>query len=76
MATVECTFWFNVLKAKFFPSASQEEKDKAEEFLEGIRGAMKGYRNVWLTNYHRYYGAHLWGLGYGGLDGLDPELRK
>ena len=73
MATVESTFWFKVLKAKFFPSVSQEEQEQADQFLETIRGAVKGYRKVWLRNYNRYYGAHLWGLGYGGLDGLDPQ---
>jgi hypothetical protein len=70
MATVESTFWFNVIKAKFFPSAEADEQAKAEEFLGSIRDAVKGYRKVWMSNYGRYYGAHLWGLGYGGLDGL------
>lgn len=73
MVTVESTFWFNVLKAKFFPSASEVERQQAEDFLERIASAVKGYRAVWMRNYHRYYGAHLWGLGYGGLDGLDDE---
>ena len=70
MATVETTFWFNVLRARFFPRASGEEKSDDEELLHRLRGAMKGYRHVWMRNYGRYYGAYLWGLGYGGLDGL------
>ncbi|KAH7394377.1 hypothetical protein BKA66DRAFT_456206 [Pyrenochaeta sp. MPI-SDFR-AT-0127] len=74
MATVESTFWFNVLKAKFFPSASEAEKEIAEEFLERIGVAVKGYRKVWMKNYGRYYGAHLWGVGYGGLDGLEDDV--
>ena len=74
MATVESTFWFNVIKAKFFPSASAEEKEKADEFLDTIQAAASGYRLVWMRNYNRYYGAHLWGLGYGGLDGLDSDV--
>jgi hypothetical protein len=70
MATVETTFWFNVLRAKFFPRASDEEKSEDEELLHRLRDAMKGYRYVWMRNYGRYYGAYVWGLGYGGLDGL------
>jgi hypothetical protein len=73
MATVETTFWVSVLKAKFIPSASEEEKEKAEEWLTAIRAAVKGYRAVWMLNYGRYYGSHVWGLGYGGLDGLTGE---
>jgi hypothetical protein len=70
MATVETTFWFNVLKAKFFPSTSVEEQQKAEQLLNDVRSAIKGYRGVWMGNYGRYYGVYLWGLGYGGLNGL------
>ncbi|CAO2657897.1 Nn.00g071570.m01.CDS01 [Neocucurbitaria sp. VM-36] len=73
MATVESTFWFSVIKAKFFPSTSEEDKQKADEFLDRIGSAVKGYRKVWMRNYGRYYGAHLWGVGYGGLDGLEDE---
>ncbi|KAI4622766.1 uncharacterized protein J4E87_006333 [Alternaria ethzedia] len=70
MATVETTFWFHVLRAKFFPRASAEEQEKADALLQRLSEAMKNYRHVWMTNYNRYYGAHVWGLGYGGLDGL------
>ncbi|KAI4921048.1 hypothetical protein J4E85_009163 [Alternaria conjuncta] len=70
MATVETTFWFHVLRAKFFPRASAEEQEKADALLERLGEAMKNYRHVWMRNYGRYYGAHVWGLGYGGLDGL------
>ncbi|KAI4680276.1 uncharacterized protein J4E84_007924 [Alternaria hordeiaustralica] len=71
MATVETTFWFYVLRAKFFPRASAEEQEKADALLQRLSEAMKNYRHVWMTNYNRYYGAHMWGLGYGGLDGLE-----
>jgi hypothetical protein len=70
MATVETTFWFHVLRAKFFPRASQEEQQKADALLDRVNDAFKGYRHVWLANYGRYYAAYMWGLGYGGLDGL------
>jgi len=70
MATVETTFWYHVLRAKFFPRASAEEQDKADALLQRLSEAMKNYRHVWMANYNRYYGAHVWGLGYGGLDGL------
>lgn len=73
MATVESTFWFKVLKAKFLPLASEEQRQKADQFLEDIKGAVKGYRKVWMSNYGRYYGAYAWGLSYGGLDGLKDE---
>ena len=74
MVTVESAFWLNVLRAKFFSSASEEEKEKADEFLGSVRGAISGYRKVWMGNYGRYYGAYVWGLGYGGLDGFSDEL--
>jgi len=70
MATVETTFWYHVLRAKFFPRASAEEQEKADALLQRLNEAMKKYRHVWMANYNRYYGAHVWGLGYGGLDGL------
>ncbi|KAI4688947.1 hypothetical protein J4E81_007664 [Alternaria sp. BMP 2799] len=70
MATVETTFWYHVLRAQFFPRASAEEQDKADALLQRLSEAMKNYRHVWMANYNRYYGAHVWGLGYGGLDGL------
>jgi|TARA_R110002003_G_scaffold112_9_gene9610 hypothetical protein len=63
MATVESTFWYNVLKAKFFPSKSEEEKEKAEQFLENIKGAVTGYRAAWMGNYRRYYEGYVWGVG-------------
>ena len=70
MATVESTFWFNVLRAKFFPSTSLEQKKKNDEFLENIGDAIRGYRRVYVRNYGRYYGAYVWGVDYGGLDGM------
>ena len=73
MATVETTFWFHVLRAKFYPRASAEEQDKADALLERLGEAMKNYRHVWMANYNRYHGAHVWGLGYGGLDELDDD---
>jgi hypothetical protein len=63
MATVESTFWYNVLKAKFFPSKLEEEKEKAEQFLENIKGAVIGYRAAWMVNYRRYYEGYVWGVG-------------
>lgn len=71
MATAESTFWFNVIKAKYFPSSREEDQEKAEQFLEDFRAAVRGYRAVWMRNYGRYYGAYTWGLGYGGLDALE-----
>ena len=73
MATVEITFWYHVLRAKFFPRASVEEQEKADALLQRLSEAMKNYRHVWMANYNRYYGAYVWGLGYGGLDGLDDD---
>lgn len=70
MALVETTFWVNVLEAKFFPSGSEEERAKSDDFLQDLRLVVKGYRAVWMRNYGRYYGAYLFGVGYGGLDGL------
>jgi hypothetical protein len=71
MATVETTFWLNVIKAKYFPTTSAEAQEKAEEFLEDLRAVIKDYRAVWLRNYKRYYSGYIWGAGYGGLDGFD-----
>ena len=68
MATVESTFWYNVAKAKWFPSAAEEEKEKAEQLLRNLQTAVKGFRVAWMKNYQRYYGSYIWGLGYGGLD--------
>ena len=74
MATVETTFWFHVLRAKFFPRASAEEQEKADALLARLNEAMRNYRYVWMANYNRYYSAYMWGLGYGGLDGLDSDM--
>ncbi|KAF2820689.1 hypothetical protein CC86DRAFT_116650 [Ophiobolus disseminans] len=63
MATVESTFWFNVIKAKCFPSSSPGDKEEAEEFLANLRGALEGYKAAWMTNYGRYYGGYVWGVG-------------
>ena len=73
MATAESTFWFNVVRAKYFPPQAVEEKEEADRFLQDLRNAVKSYRSVWLANYNRYYGAYAWGLGYGGLDGLSTS---
>jgi hypothetical protein len=75
MATVETTFWLHVLRAKFFPRASDEERSEDDELLLRLRDAMKSYSYVWMRNYGRYYGAYVWGVGYGGLGGLDDEQQ-
>ncbi|KAF2128017.1 hypothetical protein P153DRAFT_386990 [Dothidotthia symphoricarpi CBS 119687] len=75
MAAVETTFWLSVARAKFFPATSEEAKQHDAELLERIRGAIKGYRQVWMRNYGRYYGAYQWGLEYGGLDGLENKRQ-
>lgn len=59
LATAESTFWFNVIRAKFF---AKEDDVKSQEFLERVKEAVKGYRYVWLPNYRRYYEAHMWGI--------------
>ena len=74
MATVETTFWYHVLRAKFFSRSSAEEQDRADAFLARLNEAMRNYRHVWTANYGRYYGAYMWGLGYGGLDCLDSDM--
>ena len=71
MAAAETTFWLNVVKAKYFPSSRADEKEKDEHLLESLQAAVKGFRAVWLTNYGKYYGTYIWGLGYGGLDAPD-----
>ena len=71
MATAESTFWFNVIKAKYFPSVREKEKEKDEQFLRYLGAAVKGYKAVWVRNYGRYYGSYTWGLDYGGLDELE-----
>lgn len=70
MATVESTFWFYVLRAKFFPRTAQADRQQDDELLDSFKRAVTGFRQAWIGNYQRYYGAHLWGLGYGGLDSL------
>jgi hypothetical protein len=71
MATAETTFWLSVIRAKYFPSSYAEEERKAEQLLESLQAAVKGFRAVWLTNYGKYYGAYTWGIEYGGLDAAD-----
>ncbi|USP79107.1 uncharacterized protein yc1106_06381 [Curvularia clavata] len=71
MVTVESTFWFHVLRAKFFPRALEADRQQDDELLNRLKSAVAGYRVVWMKNYQRYYGAHMWGLDYGGLDGLE-----
>lgn len=63
MVTVETTFWLNVLKAKFFPSGTEEEKNSAESVLANLREAFAGYKANWMVNYGRYYGGYIWGVG-------------
>jgi hypothetical protein len=63
MATAESTFWFNVIKAKYFPSADDEENEKGERLLEIVVEAIQGYRARYLGNYWRYYGGYIWGAG-------------
>ncbi|KAJ4337751.1 hypothetical protein N0V87_004499 [Didymella glomerata] len=70
MVTAETTFWFNVIRAKYFPSKVSEEREEAVRLLDDIGAAVEGLRAVWMRNYNRYYGAYIWGAGYGGLDGL------
>jgi hypothetical protein len=69
MAAVETIFWFHVLRAKFFTHASQAERDKADALLVRVDDAIRGYHHIWMMNYGRYYGAHVWGLESGETDG-------
>jgi hypothetical protein len=71
MAAAESTFWFHVLRAKFFPRTTEAGRQRDDELLNRFKSATKGYRQVWMRNYQRYYAAHMWGLGYGSLDSLD-----
>jgi hypothetical protein len=63
MATVESTFWLTVIKAKFFPASSEEEKERAEDVLNRLREAIGNARGAWMRNYGRYYGRYVWGVG-------------
>jgi hypothetical protein len=63
MITVESSFWFNIIKAKFFPAKSDEERAKAEELMENLGEAVAGARKAWMGNYGRYYGGYVWGVG-------------
>ncbi|EUC40413.1 hypothetical protein COCMIDRAFT_73539, partial [Bipolaris oryzae ATCC 44560] len=63
MATVESAFWFHVLRAKFFPRTTQAERQQDDELLDNFKNAITGFRQAWMGNYQRYYGAHVWGLG-------------
>jgi hypothetical protein len=63
MVTVESTFWLHVIRAKFFPSASEEEQEKAEAFMENVREAIAEYKQDLIRNYGRYYGRYVWGVG-------------
>lgn len=73
MATVESTFWFHVLRAKFFPRAEGEAQRADDELSRRVSEAVGNFRHVWMANYKRYYRAYVWGVGYGGLDGVDDE---
>jgi hypothetical protein len=59
IATAETTFWTNVIYAKYF---AKEGDERAGDFLERCREALRGYRQRYLFNYRRYYEANLWGL--------------
>ncbi|KAF1914314.1 hypothetical protein BDU57DRAFT_519247 [Ampelomyces quisqualis] len=63
MATAESTFWLTVLKAKFFPSSSDAEKERAEVVLSRLRQAIKTARGNWMRNYGAYFGGYIWGIG-------------
>jgi hypothetical protein len=63
MVTVESTFWFNFIQAKFVPPASEEDKEKAETMLQSVREAFAEYKTDWIKNYTRYYGGYVWGVG-------------
>jgi len=58
--TAETTFWANVIYAKWF--AGEEDKEKADAFLERFSEAIRGYRARWIVNYGNYWSKHLWGL--------------
>lgn len=73
MVTAETTFWFNVMRAKYFPSAAGDEQDRADLFLQELRAAVNGYHAVWEQNHARYYAAYIWGLDYRGLDGVSDD---
>jgi hypothetical protein len=63
MVTVESTFWFHVLKAKFFPSQSAQEKVKSQAFMSNVEEAIVNSRAAWMGNYGRYYAGYVWGVG-------------
>jgi hypothetical protein len=63
MVMVESTFWFNLIRAKFFPAASEADKEKADMFLQNVREAVARYKTDWMGNYGRYYGGYVWGVG-------------
>lgn len=73
MATVESTFWFHVLRAKFFPRAEREAQRGDDELSRRVSEAVGNSRHVWMANYRRYYSTYVWGASYGGLDGVDEE---
>jgi hypothetical protein len=59
-AAGESTFWFTVIRAKYF--ATEEEKERADAFIERCKEAVRGYRRVWLRNYWAYWAGGIWGL--------------
>jgi hypothetical protein len=63
MATVESTFWFHVIKAKFFPSSSAEEQQKNDQYLAHVSEAIAEYKSNWMRNYRKYYEGYVWGVG-------------
>jgi hypothetical protein len=63
MATVESTFWLSVIRAKFFPSSSEEDKARDDEFFANAWSALESGRAAWMGNYGRYYGGYVWGVG-------------
>lgn len=76
MVAGESTFWYKVLSARFFPPPLEEDRLAADRLLADVGAAVQGYRAVWMANYAKYYGVYLWGLGYGGLDGLERGLEE
>ncbi|KAF1946777.1 hypothetical protein EJ02DRAFT_319798, partial [Clathrospora elynae] len=63
MVTAESTFWFHVLRARFFPRASAQGQQDDGDMLEHVISAVKGYREVYMVNHRRYYASFVWGVG-------------
>ncbi|KAH3949222.1 hypothetical protein HBH70_105510 [Parastagonospora nodorum] len=61
--SLESTFWFHVIKAKFFPSSSAEEQQKNDQYLAHVSEAIAGYKSNWMRSYRKYYEGYVWGVG-------------